>query len=232
MGGGAIMNDGTLTISSSNFISNKAGGGGAICGFASSKITITGSTFIHNQVSDGGGAIVRHMGSLTINACTFINNKATYNGGAIWNDNGNLKISNSKFINNIAGKIFNSIYNYKATVTKSAVSFSSGEGKRVTTMADLKITKIVKKGISHFISVKNAVKVTAKKSVLGVYYGSTLIKTASVKAIKAGNTLVVKVLIPTKYRTKELNTKYKTFKLDIKNAVKESNEINNSKKAK
>lgn len=59
-----------------------------------------------------------------------------------------------------------------------------------------------------------------------------MIKKVTVKSIKAGKTFKVKVVIPKKYRTKKYTNNVKTFKVDIKNLVKEINEKNNFFKAK
>jgi len=58
-----------------------------------------------------------------------------------------------------------------------------------------------------------------------------LIKKVTAKSIGVGKTLKIKVAIPKKYMTKKYKNMYKTFKVDIRNVVKESNEKNNSLKA-
>lgn len=75
--GGAIYNNGSLTISDSWFDNN-----------------------VSNDGAVGGGAIVnRSTGTLTINDSTFTNNSAN-RGGALFNDGGTLNIVNSTFTQN------------------------------------------------------------------------------------------------------------------------------------
>jgi len=81
--GGAIYNNGTLTISDSTLSGNSAEDGGAIEN--DQTLTITNSTFSGNAASKFGGAI-SNPGALTIASSTFSGNSATY-GGAI-NDPG------------------------------------------------------------------------------------------------------------------------------------------------
>ena len=104
-----------------------------------------------------------------------------------------------------------------------------------TPKSDLTITKITKdkkKANVRYVFIKNIGKKASGKFVLGVYIGKKLIKKVNVNSIKAGKPLKVKIVIPKKYMTKKYKNMVKIFKLDIKNVVKESNEDNNSKKAK
>lgn len=91
---------------------------------------------------------------------------------------------------------------------------------------DLKVAKIKRKGKYRYVYIKNIGKAKAKANKLGIYIGKKWIKTVKVKAIKAGKSIRIKVFIPKKYRAK-----VKTFKVDIKNKVKESREKNNARKS-
>ena len=89
--GGAIYNQGTLTITRSIFTGNSALGGGAIYndGYtnASANVTVKDSTFAGNTstapsaasdywtgIIGGGGAMVNFMGTLTVTGSTFTGN--------------------------------------------------------------------------------------------------------------------------------------------------------------
>jgi RTX calcium-binding nonapeptide repeat (4 copies) len=85
-GGGAIRNQGNLTLAgvavvSNNAISNSEGGGVYNAG----TLTITNSTFVGNRAtdifSDGGGGVYNSSGVLTITRSTFAGNSATGGGG-------------------------------------------------------------------------------------------------------------------------------------------------------
>jgi predicted outer membrane repeat protein len=100
--GGAISNNGILTVKSSTFTNNKAGMGGAIY----------------------------NIGILTVSSCTFTGNSATY-GGAIYNDH-ILNIMGCNFIKNTASNCGGSIYNYytsnnSGTLTVTGTKFTSNK---------------------------------------------------------------------------------------------------------
>jgi predicted outer membrane repeat protein len=111
--GGAISNDGILTVSNCTFSGNDNIGGGAIGnGFVSSnaRLTVIDCTFSGNTSPDGGpgGAIANLGGTLTVTKSTFLGNTAT-SGGAIYNV-GTLVVHNSTFSGNTAtygGAIYN-----------------------------------------------------------------------------------------------------------------------------
>ncbi len=106
--GGAIFNNGTLTVENSTFTNNNAIYGGAILN--GGYLTIRGSIFTNNTASGatiltiGGGAIF-NLGDLSVSDSSFTNNSAVgtnknaTGGGAILNY-GNLAINNSIFTNN------------------------------------------------------------------------------------------------------------------------------------
>jgi hypothetical protein len=96
--GGAIVNEGTLTITGSSFSGNSSTSGGAIynAGFnfsAISTLAIANSTFSGNSASRGGGIYNDFAATATMTNCTFSGNSAggspnvIYDGtgGAIWN---------------------------------------------------------------------------------------------------------------------------------------------------
>lgn len=107
--GGAIVNNGTLTIRDSQFTSNNATtNGGAIYNYGTS--TITNSTFFNNVASgqgnsEGDGGAILNRGVMAIDGSTFSGNIG-YRGGAIENnaypDDVYLTVTNSAFINNSA----------------------------------------------------------------------------------------------------------------------------------
>jgi CSLREA domain-containing protein len=110
--GGAIYNNGTLTIANSTFSGNQVtgsnGAGGAIYNLA--MLTITYSTFSGNQSSsalaEGGALWNAGTGAVTITNSTFAQNQAAGgtgqgNGGAIFNQ-GFLVVTNNTFSGNQA----------------------------------------------------------------------------------------------------------------------------------
>ena len=119
--GGAINNDGKLSVLNSTFTNNYAWGG-TISGSTKGDINIEGSVFTYNRASNGA-CIYNYQGNLRIvnstfmyNNCnegsiynlyapcliynsTFMNNTAE-RGGGVYNNKGNMKIYNSKFLYN------------------------------------------------------------------------------------------------------------------------------------
>lgn len=108
--GGAIYNEGTVTINHSHFQNNVAvtngsgGGGGAIANFGNS-VTINHSSFSDNQALKGpGGAIVTWTPStLLVNNSTFTNNRVTdHGGGAIYSNQAAVTLVGSTFNGNLS----------------------------------------------------------------------------------------------------------------------------------
>jgi predicted outer membrane repeat protein len=109
--GGAIINNGYLTLTYCKFIGNKATttDGGAIYNYhGTGKVNY--STFTYNSAPNSG-AILNAWGSLNLYKSTFKYNKATVGyGGAVQNYYGSLTVTNSNFEANIgpqAGAILN-----------------------------------------------------------------------------------------------------------------------------
>lgn len=105
-----INNGAKVTINNIKMVNGNSDYGGAIQN--EGNLTITNSIFSYNTANEvyGGGAIYSNWnGILNINNCNFISNKAFHQGGAIYNY-GNGRISNTNFTNNIAthgGAIYN-----------------------------------------------------------------------------------------------------------------------------
>lgn len=96
--GGAIQNNGTLTISRCSFADNAGLHGGAIFNFG--QLQISGSTFTGNHTDTlGDGGAIENAKQLTVTASTFVGNSALTGGGAIEND-GTANITLSSFVNN------------------------------------------------------------------------------------------------------------------------------------
>ncbi len=93
-GGGIYNNHGTLTVSNCILQGNSATNGGAICNDGSlsvnATLSLSNSTLTGNVATAGGGALFNNGSGggstpLAIRNCIFVNNRAT-NGGAILND--------------------------------------------------------------------------------------------------------------------------------------------------
>jgi hypothetical protein len=82
--GGAILNDGLLTLNDCTLADNSANEGGAI--FQFEPTTLNNCTLVGNRARYGG-AIENDgfRGPLTLNNCTLVHNVATNDGGAILN---------------------------------------------------------------------------------------------------------------------------------------------------
>ena len=116
-GGGAIHNEGKLTIINSTLSNNNAKFAGAIYNYG--KLTITDSTLSNNTAASDGGAIF-DMNELTVINSTLSNNTATFNAGAIASY-GKLTITDSTLSNNKAISC-GAVSGYKTTITNSILS--------------------------------------------------------------------------------------------------------------
>nr|WP_232502147.1 right-handed parallel beta-helix repeat-containing protein [Treponema vincentii] len=87
-GGGIVINDGTLNLTDTRIIGNKAGRGGGVR-TNKSTATMTRCTIESNETTginddDGGGGVYTHEGELTMTNCILTGNKANgaaYGGG-------------------------------------------------------------------------------------------------------------------------------------------------------
>ncbi len=113
--------DVTITINNS---------GGAILN--NGVLTVNNSVFDYNRAKTHGGAIF-NVGTMTINNTSFLNNGVNISnvpneaGGAIWN-NGTATITNSAFVGNVASLSGGAITNASAaamTITNSTISGNS-----------------------------------------------------------------------------------------------------------
>jgi hypothetical protein len=130
-GGGAVANNGTLTIANSTFSGNDAAEavGGAI--YNTGTLTVTNSTFSANFVEadfSGMGGAIYNTGMLSITNSTFSDNQAAFSvggtGGAIDND-GTLTIANSTFWGNAAPFDSGGAINSTGTLTVTNSTFSA-----------------------------------------------------------------------------------------------------------
>jgi predicted outer membrane repeat protein len=119
--GGAIYNNGILTVTDTTFAGNNATGyGGAI--YNHHKLTVTDCTFIGNIASTGGA--IMNGGTSTVTGSTFTSNRAIQNdGGAIYTD-GTLTVTNSTLTGNLATRHGGAIYSYD-TLTITSSNFDS-----------------------------------------------------------------------------------------------------------
>jgi CSLREA domain-containing protein len=104
VGGGGILNNGTLTLTNSivsdNEVSSSRGGG--VYNANTGTLIVTDSTITNNRVSGGDGGGILNAGTLTITDSTLSGNTAGGDGGGIHNQ-GVLTITNTAFSENTGG---------------------------------------------------------------------------------------------------------------------------------
>lgn len=116
--GGAVFNEGLLSIADSHFQANTAGGGEASLGeggaiYNLGRLNIRTTGFVDNRSGDeedvgGGGAIMNRVGLATIERSYFTKNSTMSEGqgGAIANrEGGRLRLTNSTVSANISGTV-------------------------------------------------------------------------------------------------------------------------------
>ena len=99
--GGAILNNGVLTVTNSAFKNNAALSGGGI--HNSGALTISNSAFSANTATSFGGGVA-NFGQATIVNVTFSANGAGSGGGGVYNESGaNLDYKNTIVANSASG---------------------------------------------------------------------------------------------------------------------------------
>ena len=98
--GGAIINNGTMSITNSTISNNSADLGGGVRNQSGGTMSITNSTISNNSANVGGG-IYNDSGTMTI-LNSDINNNSAKDGGGINNNNGTLTVTNSTISYNSA----------------------------------------------------------------------------------------------------------------------------------
>lgn len=154
--GGAIWNEGTLTVNGGSFEDNTAkSAAGAIYNAADATLTVDGVTFTNNS-SAKAGAINNYDGKVTISDSTFKGNDAGKSmGGAVTNTSGSapgksiITITGSTFESNTAGNggaVWNGTYG-KVTITdstfkdnKALAKDGQGQGGAITNANAMTIT--------------------------------------------------------------------------------------------
>ena len=88
--GGAICNEGVMTINSGTFggdssdDANASGDGGAIYNASNAYLTINGGTFMNNKSTKYGGGAITNQGTLYVYGGSITNNTSVGNGGGIY----------------------------------------------------------------------------------------------------------------------------------------------------
>ncbi len=119
--GGAMYNQGTLTLTGCTLDENSAGWGGAI--FNLGKLSLNQCTLVGNKTlsatGTGGGALFNQAGTMTVNQSTLTGNQSYSNeggmGGAIYNNGGNLAINQSTVTENLASSLGGGIHSEGGT---------------------------------------------------------------------------------------------------------------------
>jgi hypothetical protein len=124
LGGGAIVNQGTLHISDSNISFNRASYGGAIYSEpVTGTMTLNNTTFSSNQADFNGGAVY-NLGNATINGGLLRFNQAAVSGGALVHSSGLMTVTNATVQDNMTPGVGAGIAAY-ATLTDSHIWIAS-----------------------------------------------------------------------------------------------------------
>ena len=108
--GGGIANDGTLSLIGSFLTHNTAASGGGLYNSGGS-VSISGGSVTGNTASGSGGGIFVSQGALAISANTTLSSNSASDGGAVFNSGGRASLTNVVLSDNSAtvsgGAIFN-----------------------------------------------------------------------------------------------------------------------------
>lgn len=125
-GGGAIYNQGTVSVRDSNASFNRASLGGAIYSIpVTGSLTLNNVTFSSNVADTSGGAIYS-AGPATITGGIMRSNSAQTNGGAILNDSSFMSVLNTSLQSNISAATGAGITS-RATMTNSHLLVRSAD---------------------------------------------------------------------------------------------------------
>lgn len=101
--GGAILDQGTLTLSHTTLDGDSAGEGGGLYVAHGASARVTGGTFVANHSTGRGGAIA-NSGSLAVKGATIIANTSISQGGGIAdNSGGTVELTDTAVTRNLAG---------------------------------------------------------------------------------------------------------------------------------
>jgi CSLREA domain-containing protein len=121
--GGAILNTGSLNVSSSNFTGNQAPqyDGGAISNRGT--LTITNSGISNNSAAANGGGLHNEQGSANVSSTAFQNNTAARGGGI--HATANTTLTECNVLSNTGNEGGGGLFNSGATATITNSTFSS-----------------------------------------------------------------------------------------------------------
>ena len=165
-GGGAIFNQGKITVTNSifdnnyvNFIKNSSDSvyGGAIFNVYTkwvimeipAIVNIYNSNFTNNRNSKEGGAIYNYKSNLTISSSNFYNNSGNF-AGVIYNNRGDVNISNSDFSLNKASRSASVLYNSHSNTTIYNSIFKNNNASASSTIANINGSIVI--DISEFLN--------------------------------------------------------------------------------
>ncbi|MBI3447664.1 MAG: hypothetical protein HY049_01900 [Acidobacteria bacterium] len=112
--GGAIVNNGTLTLQQVGLINNNAGSGGAV--YNTGSLVATDSTCSGNSATSGGAVFNTSGASATFVSSTFSGNSATF-GGGLYNNGGTADFNSVTFDLNSGFAFGSGIYNAGAATS-------------------------------------------------------------------------------------------------------------------
>ncbi len=128
--GGAISNQGTLTVKNCKFNNNDAYAGGAIDNYVGCKLNVESSSFSKNHAYFGGA--IENAGKMNVNKGVFTYNSATF-GGAIDNAD-SMIVTDSSLTSNNAMTAGGAISNYEGYINlhfNKIVGNKAGSGSAI-----------------------------------------------------------------------------------------------------
>jgi predicted outer membrane repeat protein len=131
--GGAIYNDGALSINSSLLTGNTSydGGGAIYSDTEASSTSITNSTVTRNAADDGGGVLIVYSGSINLTNDTLTNNSADEEGGVVYAEEtgsvvGTVTVAGSTMSDNTADDEGGAMYlEYAGPTSVTSSTFSA-----------------------------------------------------------------------------------------------------------
>jgi len=176
--GGALYNEGGVTLNSVTVQSNSGEVAGAVDNRVGASLAVNFSTLSGNAATAGGGGAIFNLATLTVDHSTIAGNTATGTGGGVFSSTGSsFTLTNSTMWGNTAGFGTNSgafsLSGATVNVVNSTISGNNGGGITIQagTTLDMSFTTITNNFNGSALVNIGGGTVTLKNSILGANPG-------------------------------------------------------------
>jgi hypothetical protein len=140
--GGAISNNGSLTIRRTTLANNVGSNGGAIANNPGAALDVQDSTLADNSATGVGGGAIIAMGATTVERSALVGNSAPVNGGAVnVQPTGTATVTSSTLAGNTSGSLGGAFSNLGTlTVQASTIKDNTASGGGAVATGNANVT--------------------------------------------------------------------------------------------